>query len=1148
MGNSTAPGSRTPAQPRREAYVLRLEELTDEQSEAARKVHDLLRGFAARPHKKLDSPCGVKRFLPHIDKERWNQNLLLDGGRGSGKTALLVTLLDHWSATFQRSSREEADLESADKDFCAKRDAWGLKGSEWPVVPVGIVDLQPLPEHTPVMLHIAERLARVVEAIEDGQERHEASPPWHLADRPTLESRKRWDALCRSIISDWDGAAAERRSNVDLEASVHEIDRAVREHQDLVTQFSAFIDALLDDFSKLGKCWTTKPLFVLALDDADMNLGRAGEILETLRILQHQRVVFLLTGDSELFYRVAEEYVARQLRSPRAQQRSAGESTIREDQASRLGHDIYDKVIPLTHRCQIPAIPAHERYRRVPKLCELEVESRRASKHTFAVGALLKDPMVGEALPERIRQLRDLELLVTQTNEAPDKTLVRAVLHLWRRAIERVSEYPRPHLQSRVREGDEGATLRVDALDPPPIAHVTGRWVGIDVRPHEEGDVSLEFRGRLAIRGLMRAGEEVPTGVLGALMLADHVAFEHGIPRGEEKRESAEGFSPVFARALYHRSFGGDPLVFEWPLPDGHSLLDLALVNFRWARSIDKLASPDKLLPDVMARRYLVLVAQLAPDYPETFPLLAANDPAPAWDDVVERVVWVARNVNGITDREAAFGRWARGLAPLLAAPEYGLPREASEAFLVTLQRAFDATSWTTIKDAARAERSRFAEVALKSGTVSKTKADPVALLARIDGTHSNHPWSRFVGFDDSATPVARFIVALLQAQLLRVRGGTPQLPPGLEALDTKESALLDRLTKSISDALPLKEAQPYIFAWLWQDATTALGTPEVANVIRVPRRSMEIKLLKGRFERGTPAAGRAGALTFRNAPRYRLTNVLDDSASRITVTEAELSPLLQLLYAIAWDWRANAREASRSPFFARWTDMVTASLDNHDVHVLWPSAPWRIFSQYGQVSKIWDKTLSTLFARRAVPIPEEELAELVALSFFETSGHYRYSDDLPNDAVNLGLSAQAEVKSKFPQYARLGDRGDVGALRDRVRRWCLGLVLLIAPESKTPPDLLTALRDALLESAPPAEGRAYRVTSADLADIHTARLDRMKASLAWSHPKLDASKLEPRAKKIIKAVDADASAAKHLWFDFIAALEKVPAPTPTQS
>lgn len=1147
MGNSTAPGSRTPAQPRREAFVLRLEELTDEQKEAAQKVHDLLRGFAARPFKKLESSCGVKRFLPHIDKERWNQNILLDGGRGSGKTALLVTLLEHWSATFERSSRAEAPLESADKDFCAKRDAWGLKGSEWPIVPVGIVDLQPLPEHTPVMLHIAERLARVVEAIEDGHERHEGSPPWHLADQPTLESRKRWDALCRSIISDWDGAAAERWSNVDLEASVHEIDRAVREHQDLVTQFSSFIDALLDDFSKLGKCWTTKPLFVLALDDADMNLGRAGEIIETLRILQHPRVVFLLTGDSELFYRVAEEYVARQLRSPRAQQRSAGESTIREEQASRLGHDIYDKVIPLTHRCQIPAIPAHERHRYVPALCALTVESRRASKHTFSVGALLKDPMVGAALPDRIRQLQDVELLVTQTNEAPDKTLVRAVLHLWRRAIERVPEYPRPHLQSRVREGDEGATLRVDALDPPPIAHVTGRWVGIDVRPHKEGDVSLEFRGRLAIRGLIRAGEEVPASVLGALMLADHVAFEHGIPLGEEKRESAEGFSPVFARALYHRSFGGDPLIFEWPLPDGHSLLDLALVNFRWARSIDKLASPDKLLPDVMARRYLVLVAQLAPDYPDAFPLLAADDPAPAWKDVVERVIWVARNVNSITDREAAFGRWARGLAPLLAAPEYGLPREASEAFLAALQRAFDA-SWMTIKDAARADRSRFAEAALNRGTVSKTKVDPVALLAQIDSTHPNHPWSRAIGSDDSTTPVARFIVALLQAQLLRVRGGTPQLPPGLEALDTKESALLDRLTKGVADALPLKEAQPYIFAWLWQDATAALDTPEVANVIRVPRRSVEIKLLKGRFERGTPAAGRAGALTFRNAPRYRLTNVLDDNASRTTVAETELSPLLQLLYAIAWDWRANARDASRSPFFARWTDMVTASLDNHHVHVLWPSAPWRIFSQYEQVSKIWNKMLSTLFAPRAVQIPREEVAEIVALSFFEFTGHHRYSDDLPNDTITLGRSAEANVKSSFAKYAMLGDRGDVGALRDRVRRWCLGLALLVAPESKAPPAFLSALRDALLDTAPSTNDKIYRITSSDLADIHTARLDRMKASLAWSHPKLDVSKLEPRAKKIIKVVDAEASAAKHPWFDFIAALEKVPTPTATQS
>lgn len=741
-------------EPRREARVLHWDELSAEQRGAAKQAHDLVRAFIAIKSSRGEPVRGARRFLPHIDSDRRNQNILLDGGRGSGKTALLLTLLDLWTWSLTLDPKKSAD----DKDYTDKCEAWGVRPNEWPVVPLGIVDLQPLPEHTPVLRHLVEPLVRVIEALEDQGEREDSPPPWLRADAPGLPSRKAWNDLLRAIVADWDDTSRDRWSKLDIEECVHEIDRSVRDHQNLIARFRAFVDALVEDFRKgPWRSPSSAPLFVVPIDDADMNPACASDLLEALRMLHHPRVVFLLTGDSELFYRLAEEGSARMLRSPRGRSSEPEGSPVRDLLAVRLGHAVYDKVVPFTHRCEILPVPASERHHRIPSLRELSVKSRGKTSHDLPLRELLAEPMIGAGLPERLRALQDVDLVARRRkDERPEAALTRAVLHLWRRAIKDnpvpAESYPLAHLESRVSITHDAhgiETLAVSPLAPPPSAQVEGEWVS-EPNIHSVGlhQAQVQVRTLTSLRGVMASGLEVPDGLLGALMLADHVAFARGGRRGTVENTGSTGFTPKFAQALYTRAEGEDPLPFGWPLFAGRTLLDLSILGFYWRRALKGHTALGEADVATMARWFLVCVAQLASNVQQAFPPLSATtaegSTAPDWQETAHRVVTVAQQSGTLTGRELKLREWALGRALLLAAPESGLSQEHAEEMLDAFAKEAGEKLWPTLRSRAHAQRDeRLGAVLKRPGTKITESASDVR--RSIDEQAKTHPWKSHI-------------------------------------------------------------------------------------------------------------------------------------------------------------------------------------------------------------------------------------------------------------------------------------------------------------------------------------------------------------------------------------------------------------------
>jgi hypothetical protein len=371
-----------PSWPRPEARLYGWAQLTEEQKRALAQSAAIFQTLAKRTWPSPNDSAArspLWSFLHQIETERFNQNVLIDGGRGTGKTVVLLHLVNYWSKLLENDGQfeQESDISCIDKRTQAhvdKREAEGnasdapggaseQRGQRrtWVVVPVGIVDLQPLPRSTNLALFLCSHFERVVTAIEQS---HGTTPsddararkaPWS-ALRGDLRSRELWTEL-RDAAALGSDHIAHRSAHLDAETYALELEAAERSRK-LNVAFGRFISALVRDFqdSPLRGSMARTPFFVLAIDDADMNLRQSVNLLESLRQLSHDRVGYVLTGHSDLFVVLLRNRIAGALRDPLQRlDLEERDGQVGDDFAvsQQMATQIYDKVVPNAHRCAL---------------------------------------------------------------------------------------------------------------------------------------------------------------------------------------------------------------------------------------------------------------------------------------------------------------------------------------------------------------------------------------------------------------------------------------------------------------------------------------------------------------------------------------------------------------------------------------------------------------------------------------------------------------------------------------------------------------------------------------------------------------------------------------------------------------------------
>jgi hypothetical protein len=716
--------------------------LTDEQSDVLFRVQGLVNEMAAREF----SPPRTPDFLPRIEPLRESRIILIDGDSGSGKTSIMLTLIDDWGRLI--SPRQNGATELI---------------PPVPVFPIGILDLQPLPPSTNLTLHLASTLQKVIDTVESDvvATPSAATPPWHPMRQQELRSRASWRKFVSAAVAASDIDLLQRR-DLDPEALVLELEETERERLDVTKAFFRLVDALVQDLADWKRVpGTQQPFLILAIDDADTNPHFSVALLNLLRRLYHPRLAYLLTGNTELFLTMLSMHFLHALFGP-IKGMSLGESDMNgvRHESAHLARLTYDRLVPDRQRCRIADLPRETRLDKLrDSLRKLGLSTQAlVGMNTIAIYFDLV-PRLALALPNTMRGIADLRAHLLLRDSAPEeiKADIRMpewlVKHLWDSTVRTIRLNPeeRELIESRVVITEHG-NLRVDAdhmtwnLSRRPLFHVTCE-APFTALVSQAGSLGLSF----LVPG--RAARSLPPTAVSAFMLANIVAFDDD----EDVFVSRPGIESPFDRHLITIEYNlddADKLRFGWPLPDPTLLLDIEIISERWKTALDEVPDAFTVELSQWALFFLKVAIETARTRnPGGIKLDHQVKNASVWDGVGQdlKVLMSPLGAPGTyPTRQLRFAEWAQQQAGLLAAPESGLPPEDVEGLLNGIKKAVSDDEWRCVARSLRAARLIRAAHALDRAKQARGKDEDLEkLVKRIDDECPKSPWHDLIGSKD---------------------------------------------------------------------------------------------------------------------------------------------------------------------------------------------------------------------------------------------------------------------------------------------------------------------------------------------------------------------------------------------------------------
>jgi hypothetical protein len=278
----------------------------------------------------------AEEFKPHrhaLSEHRRQRVLLLDGGRGTGKTSFLLTLMNRWNHAAGDERAEEWEFE---------------KEAPKSVRVIRNLDFDPLPPSMPL-------LAAIVHAWRPLAEYYDMESFGNI-DVCDDDSRRHlmddWHTLFRVAAAGW----SEIPRSKGLIEEVLDREEQVRDWQFFRDHWVWFVDRLISS----GKCLkkdrdrlAERPAFVVVIDDVDLQVERVRELLPALRLLAHDNVFFLVAADLDhLTAMLTLEFFGQQQRLANTQ-RGDLTAAYASDWARELARASVEKVFPLRNRWRI---------------------------------------------------------------------------------------------------------------------------------------------------------------------------------------------------------------------------------------------------------------------------------------------------------------------------------------------------------------------------------------------------------------------------------------------------------------------------------------------------------------------------------------------------------------------------------------------------------------------------------------------------------------------------------------------------------------------------------------------------------------------------------------------------------------------------
>lgn len=645
---------------RREAGVIDAGDPTDDQRDALKRISRYVNEIA-RDEPQPAPEDQWSRVVPQVDTHRRSHVFLIDGARGSGKTAVMLTLLHLWEKCLRDGQLPEDYVTSGIEPPPPEHD----------IVPVGLVDLQPLDPSTNLLVHLVGKLKGLVDMLDEKLTGGGAAPPTLWEAPNEIASKGKWREFLRTAVAAWESGFEHRKKNLGPDELAMEIAEREERRMGLFGTFRGFVDALVADYCRWrGKRDERSPVFVIFIDDADLNPGRSRDLLDLVRTLWHPRVVFILTGYTQLFLDVIDAGLRKDM---------PGSPAERRVPAGRLAGDIYDKVIPRRQRLELPPLSGAERIDILER--ELGHDSKSESWRAKLLDLLRSEESLAEAIPGRLRHIIDLAQLANDTDGSMPQMLYLL--------LQQLADEEGGGSRTRYQLASGGKTLTLD---------VRSRRLQVVWRDRETiGDDHRRSLDLVTNAGLFTEGRGPDDELVRRLSERDDALLLLAV-QAQGAGENIKVQAGAIARGAWVHCRTSKTVV-HWLLPEWQDFGTHWRATERWRRVVKERLHGTEAA-SWLGAAYLACLLQAGSK--EDDEQIAEAGRTMAWDDL-------ARRVAQLIDLEgrSPLGAWAAEQAVLLAAPESGLPAKAANEWLRAFRSATDEANidWSLIAEKASSAR-----------------------------------------------------------------------------------------------------------------------------------------------------------------------------------------------------------------------------------------------------------------------------------------------------------------------------------------------------------------------------------------------------------------------------------------------------------
>lgn len=1046
---------------RREGFVIPWDGLTQDQKLVVERAAEMLAAMSkeSEPPRKATGPS----FLPAIDQSRTNRVLFIDGKRGSGKSSVLVSIIDSYSELIRDTQSEGTPGYRS----VIRRDA--------NVVPIGLLDLDPLQGVSNLLLQVITCFSEVVRAVCGGTEAPSRSI---LDEAPTQKLLIAWQQLRQMVARTWVSPSVVSGSVHAREQVWNQLEIA-DERARVHSVFSSFMDLLCDEYAVRYR--VRSPMFVMAFDDVDMNAELSPGLLSIVRSFRHSRLAFVLTGDGDLLLRRVAAAVS-------DDEPEFSRTRPLKSRSSVLAEEVVRKVIPYNQRLILRELAVFERIDLLPELragLDGVVCSYRGQRESLLSKVRRYErPSGASFLPDRLRELVDFSSSVIGRRDA--KALLPVLVERWSVLAGREG------LRSPVLSYDSvGGVALVDPSDLKiQIAAEYRHKYPIDALRNAELSVFREYRLQIAgatvsaslsalfflVLDLLTEDEELGSGVDGWLY-------------SQRNPKSAAQVTVTLPRGWVR---------CEWPSIHWLRMVEYQSFMSRWEQTIG-LAGRGEFDHDKMLRAFLGLILDHCEDPTRSG---RAEFSAESWEQLGVRV---GQLFEQRSPRQPDLFRWLVRDSLLFASPEL-CPNEAgAQAYLFALSRSPLFGSMVTMAKAARLEWYS----AVRNGPEGEVLAEGMREFA------PSHPWWDFVDSVSKANPdhVRRLnaVTEIMERAPIQFKEfGASRLSLANYVTESRRKLMLQGGLVGLERAESALSALKSVSRWsgsalhsimaLWKSLSDD-GT--VSGWLSIENDGLKFSVLARKTLAAIRAfyarrVGRSESEEFSQVGRVELSRVPDPALRFIP----QISPAAEAVLRIAWDYESDRRDAAadQQSSSIRWPH-CRFRIDGASLYP-WPVPNWPQIWPWERYGEIWNGIVDSdrnVVSHTNANIP----ADALALALIRATVAWPV---LMSGSDSVDWTWQEGLAAAVRQAAdQLKEPPDGGRLRMVYREWLENLILFATPEAGLAPQVaeqfIAVLRPVMLKLHG-VEGilvrrRNLNAAIPDVAKL-LARIDRQNSSHPW--------------------------------------------------